>query len=109
MTHEDLYAHTLATNFGTNSFDIEPPDREQEYFPINHSPTLEISKNNGGAPVEQTTVPNEKTPAENGRSEIDAIDNYQELQHNPRFDAEKLPENTKENLVTTWSEDNDEI
>ena len=68
VTHDDLYAHTWDTNFGTDPFDTELPDNEQddiqEYVPINRPPSLEISKNSGGTPVEQTTVPNEETPTE---------------------------------------------
>ena len=44
VTHDDLYAHTWDTNFGTNPFDTELPDTEQddiqEYVPINHPPSL---------------------------------------------------------------------
>ena len=65
VTHDDLYAHTWDTNFGTDPFETELPKIEQddiqEYIPINHPPSLEISKNSGGAPVEQTTVPNIET------------------------------------------------
>ena len=102
-----MYAHTWDTNFGTNPFDTELPDTEQddiqEYVPINHPPSLEISKNSGGAPVEQTTVPNEETLPENTENEIDANDNQQDLQPNPTIDAEKSPENTDEN------QENDEV
>ena len=73
----------------------ELPDNEQddiqEYVPINRPPSLEISKNSGGAPVEQTTVPNEETPTENAENEIDAIDNLQDLQPNPTIGSEKSP------------------
>ena len=99
VTHDDLYAHTWDTNFGTNPFDTELPDTEQddiqEYVPINHPPSLEISKNSGGAPVEQTTVPNEETLPENTENEIDANDNQQDLQPNPTIDTEKPPTNTR--------------
>ena len=54
VTHDDLYAHTWDTNFGTDPFEIELPDNEQddiqESVPINHPPSLEISKNSRGAP-----------------------------------------------------------
>ena len=77
VTHDDLYAHTWDTNFGTDPFDTELPDNEQdeiqEYVPINRPPSLEISKNSGGAPVEQTTIPNEETPTENAENEIEAM------------------------------------
>ena len=60
MTH-DLYAHAWDKNCDINPFDIAPSDQEQddiqEYVPIDHPPTLESSKNSGGAPVEQTTFP----------------------------------------------------
>ena len=69
VTHDDLYAHTWDTNFGTDPFDTELPENEQddiqEYVPTTRPPSLEISKNTGGAPVEQTTVPNEETQPEN--------------------------------------------
>ena len=101
VTHDDLYAHTWDTNFGADPFDTELPNNEQddiqEYVPINHTPSLEISKNSGGAPVEQTTVPKEITPTENAENEFDAINNQQDLQPNPTIDAEKSPENTDEN------------
>ena len=101
VTHDDLYAHTWDTNFGTDPFDTELPDNEQddiqEYVPINHPPSLEISKNSGGAPVEQTTVPNEENPTENAENEIDVIDNQQDLLPNSTIDAEKSPGNTDEN------------
>ena len=95
-----MYAHTRDTNFGPTPFDTELPDNEQddiqEYVPIYHPPSLETSKNRGGAPSEQTTVPNEET-IENAENEIDAIDNQQDLQPNPTIDAEKSPEITNEN------------
>ena len=95
VTHDDLYAHTWDTNFGTDPVDTELPDNEQddiqEYVPINRPPSLEISKNSGGAPVEQTTVPNEETPTENAENEIDAIDNLEDVQPNPTIGAEKSP------------------
>ena len=51
VTHDDLYAHTWDTNFGTDPFDTELPNNEQddiqEIVPMNHPPTLEISKNCG--------------------------------------------------------------
>ena len=101
IPHDDLYAHTWATNFGTDPFDTELPDNEQDdiqdYVPINHPPSLEISKNSGEAPVEQTTVPNEETLPGNAENEIDAIDNQQDSLPNPTIDAEKSPENTDEN------------
>ena len=62
-----------------------------------------------GAPVEQTTVPNEETLTENVGNENDAIDNQQDPQPNPTVKAEKSPESTDENHVTTFSEDNDEF
>ena len=107
VTHDDLYAHTWDTNFGTDPFDTELPDNEQdeiqEYVPINRPHSLEISKNSRGAPVEQTAVPNEETPTENAENEIDAIDNQQDLQPNPTIDAEKSSGNTDEN------QENDEV
>ena len=107
VTHDDLYAHTWDTNFGTDPFDTELADNEQddiqEYVPINHPPSLEISKNSRGAPVEQTTVPNTETPHENAENEIDINDNQQDLQPNPTIDAEKSPENTDGN------QENDEV
>ena len=107
VTHDDLYAHTWDTNFGTDPFDTELPDNEQDdiqdFVSINHPPSLEISKNIGGAPVEQTTVPNIETPTENAENEIDTIDNHQDLLPNPTIDAEKSPENTAEN------QENDEV
>ena len=112
VTH-DLYAHTWDANFVSNPFDTELFDNEQddiqEYVPINHPPTLEISNNSGGPPVEQTTVPNEETLTENAEKDIDTNDNEEELQPNPTIDAEKSPENTDENQVTIFSEDNDEV
>ena len=112
VTHDDLYAHTWDTNFGINPFDTEIDSFDtdtQEYVPIKHPPSLEISKNSGGAPVEETTVSNEETLTENARNEIDAIDSQQNLQPNPTIDAEQSPENTNENQVTTLSEDNEEV
>ena len=107
VTHDDLYAHTWDTNFCTDPFDTELPDNEQddiqEYVPINRPPSLEISKNSGGAPVEQSTVPIVETPTENAENEIDANDNQQDLLPNPTIDAEKSPENTAEN------QENDEV
>ena len=101
VTHDDLYAHTWDTNFGTDPFDTELPDNEQddiqEYVPMNHPPSLEISKNSGGAPVEQTTVTNEENPTENAENEIDVIDNQQDSLPNPAIDAEKFPGNTDKN------------
>ena len=51
VTHDDLYAHTWDTSFGSNLFDTELPNNEQddiqEYVPINHPPSLEISKISG--------------------------------------------------------------
>ena len=105
VTHDDLFALTWDTNFGTNPFDIEPPDHEQddiqEHVPIDHPPTLETSKNSGGAPVEQTTVPNEETLTENAEKESYAIDSQQDLPPTPNIDAEKPPENTDGKQVTT--------
>ena len=107
VTHDDLYAHTWDTNFDTDPFDTELPDNEQddiqECVPINRPPSLENSKNSGGAPEEQTTVPNVETPTENAGNEIDAIDNQQDLLPNPTIDAEKYPENTAE------SQEKDEV
>ena len=55
VTHDDLYAHTWDTNFGTNPFDTELPDNEhndiQEYVPMNHPPSLDISNKPGPAQV----------------------------------------------------------
>ena len=72
VTHDDLYAHTWVTNCGTDLFDTELPDNEQddiqEYVPLNHIASLEISTNSGGAPVEQTTVPYEETLPENAEN-----------------------------------------
>ena len=99
VTHDDLYAHTWDTNFGTDPFDTELPDNEQddiqEYVPINRPPSLKISKNSGGAPVEQTTVPNEENSTENAGNEIDVIDYQQDILPNPTIDAEKSPINTR--------------
>ena len=108
VTHDDLCAHTWDTNFGTDPFDTEFPDNEQddiqEYEPINRPPSLEIPKKTvGGAPVEQITVPNEVTPTENAENEFDAIDNQQDLQPNPNIGGEKSPENTDGN------QENDEV
>ena len=107
VTHDDLYAHTWDTNFGTDPFDTKLPDNEQddiqEYVPVNHPPSLETSKNSGGAPVEQTTVPNEETLPENAENEIDTIDNQKDSLPNPTIDAEKSPEDTDEN------QENDEV
>ena len=101
VTHDDLYAHTWDTNFGTDPFDTELPDNEQddiqENVPINRPPSLEISKNSGEAPVEQSTVPNVETPTEKAENEIDAIDNQQDLLPDPTTDAEKTPGKTAEN------------
>ena len=79
VTHDDLYAHTWDTNFGTDPFDTELPDDQQDdiHVPINRPPSLEISKNSGGAPVEQTTVPNEETLPKNAENETDTNDNQQ--------------------------------
>ena len=113
VTHNDLYAHTWDTNFGTDPFDTELPDNEQddiqEYVPINRPHSLEISKNSGGAPVEQTTVPNEETLPENAENETDINDNQQNIQPNPTIDAEKSPENADENQEITPPEDNVEV
>ena len=91
VTHDDLFALTWDTNFSTNPFDIEPPDHEQddiqEHVPIDHPPTLETSKNSGGAPVEQTTVPNEETLTENAEKESYAIDSQQDLPPTPNIEA----------------------
>ena len=107
VTHDDLYALTWDTNSGTDPFETELPDNEQdhiqEYVPINRPPFLEFSKNSGGAPVEQTTVRNEGNPTKNAENENNVIDNQQDLQPNPTIDAEKSPENTDEN------QDNDEF
>ena len=107
VTHDDLYAHTWDTNFGTDPFDTELPDNEQddiqEYVPINHPTSLESSKNSGGAQVEQITVHNEETLPENAENEIDINDNQKDLQPNPTIDAEKSPENTDGN------QENDEV
>ena len=107
VTHDDLYAHTWDTNFGADPFDTELPDNEQddiqEYVPINHPPSIEISKNSGGAPVEQTTVSNVEAPTDNAENEIDTNDNQQDLLHNPTIIAEKSPENTAGN------QENDEV
>ena len=88
-----------------------PPNHEQddiqEYVPTNHPPTLEISKNSRGAPVEQTTVPNEEILTENAENESDAIDIQHDLQPNPTIETEKSPDNTNENQGTTLSEYND--
>ena len=69
VTHDDLYAHTWDTTFGTNPFDTELPDDEQddiqEYVPINHPPSVENSKNSG-----QTTVPNKETRTENAEMKL---------------------------------------
>ena len=56
-----------------------------------------------GAPVEQTTVPNEETLPENAGNGIDTDDNRQDLQPNPTSDAEKSPE------ITTKNQNNDEV
>ena len=113
VTHDDLYAHTWDTNFGTDPFDTELPDNVQvdiqEYVPINRPPSLEISKISGGAPVKQTTDPNEKNPTENAETEVDVIDNQQNIQPNPTIDAEKSPENADENQEITLPEDNVEV
>ena len=94
-------------NFGTDPFDTELPDNEQDdiqdYVPINHPPSLEISKNSGGAPVEQTTVPDVETSTDNAEKEIETNDNQQDLLPNPTIDAEKSPEDTDEN------QENDEV
>ena len=107
VAHDDLYAHTWHTNFGTDPFDTELPDNEQvdilEHVPINRPPSLEISKNSGRAPVELTTVPNVETPIENAGIEIDEIHNQQDLQPNPTIDAGKSPGKTDEN------QENDEV
>ena len=107
VTHDDLYALTWDTNSGTDPFETELPDNEQDhiqkYVPINRPPFLEFSKNSGGIPVEQTTVPNEGNPTKNAENENNVIDNQQDLQPNPTIDAEKSPENTGEN------QDNDEF
>ena len=59
VTHDDLYAHTWeiqtwGTNFGTDPFDTELPENEQddiqEYVPINRPPSLEFSKKQWGSP-----------------------------------------------------------
>ena len=113
VTHDDLYAHTWDTNFGTDPFETELPDNEQEdiqeYVPVNRPPSLEISKNSGGAPVEQTTVPNIETPIENAENETDTNDNQHNIQPNPTIDAEKSPENAGENQEITLPEDNVEV
>ena len=113
VTHDDLYAYTWDTNFGTDPFETELPDNEQEdiqeYAPINRPPSLGISKNSGGAPVEQTTVPNIETPIENAENETDTNDNQHNIQPNPTIDAEKSPENAGESQEITLPEDNVEV
>ena len=58
VAHNDLYAHTWDTNFGTDPFDTELPDNEQddiqEYVPINRPPSLEIKKKQWGSPGRTT-------------------------------------------------------
>ena len=98
---------TWDTNFDADPFDTELPDNEQddiqEFVPINHPPFLEISNNSGGAPVEQSTVPNIETPTENAGNETDINDNQQDLLPNPTIDAEKSPEDIDKN------QENDEV
>ena len=53
------------------------------------------------APVDQTTVPNEKTLAKNAENEIDKNDDQQNLKPTPNIDAEISPENTDENEITS--------
>ena len=65
VAHDDLYAQSWNTNFGPNPFEDSHPDCTQntddiEYVPVevpenNHPPSLELPKNSGGNPVEQTT------------------------------------------------------
>ena len=59
IANDDLYAQSWNTNFGTNPFEDGPSEFSQdtddaEYVPIqitenNHPPSLESSKNGGGA------------------------------------------------------------
>ena len=112
VTHDDWYAHTWNTNFGTNPFNIEPRDHNQddvlECVPITHTPTFENSKNSGRHPVEQVTVPNEELPSDNADNEIDRNEEQLDEQRSPIMDAEKPPEITDENQITL-SEENDEV
>ena len=43
VTNDVLYAQTWNTNFGTNPFDIEPPDHEQDDVTVSFSDEIIIN------------------------------------------------------------------
>ena len=101
MTHDDLYANTWDTNFGTNPFEIEPPNHEQddvhEYASVNYPPSLEISKK-VGTTVEQTTAPKKESPKGKANNEIDIKDDQQNLQPTHKMDVEISPDENQKML-----------
>ena len=90
ITKDDLYAQSWNTNFGSNPFDDGPTEYslntdDTEYIPIqipeeNRPPSPGSSKNSGGSPVEQTTVPDQNQENEILQQLDNKDDNTQKTQ-----------------------------
>ena len=113
ITQDDLYAQSWNTNFGPNPFEDNPPEYSQniediEYLPItspenNHPPSLEISKNSGGSPVEQTTEQDQnhenhddETPQQvNEENDNNTQKTQKDTNTSTDNDIQKTPENSQ--------------
>ena len=93
---------------GLTQLEESPPDYTQitddiEYVPVevpenNHPPSLEIPKNSGGSPVEQTTE----------REEENCDENLQEIQDEESEISQKTPKENTPEAQTQKSPENSE-